>query len=618
MTHWDFLSDYLLFSRARIVTLLEDLFLLLINSIKVSHHHNTEINFHILLKSYVFSSLRELVMQMSSRSKLLSLVLVPLVVLSLLITLIFYFNGMKDLKVQEETYRQDLLTIKKEELKAHLKMATTAINDLYQSSTDTNSQQEAKQILSNMRFAEDGYFFAYDSKGVNTLHAIKPELEGKNLYNLKDSNGVSVISGIIDAAKTGDGFMYFSWNKPSINAPAPKLGYSQYLEKWDWILGTGIYIDDIDHAVAEYSQERKEAIIANIGYSALLTIIGLIAVIIIVSLVISKAMQPLSNMVLRLNEIAQGDGDLTGRLDVKGKDDIAQLGNAFNQFMDKLQPIIANTKASSHDVVQAAQAIDNQTSQTASTMNSHSQETEKLVTAVTEMSATSKEVANNTNATSDAISRATEQIDSTQSELIQAISTINDLVGDVNETSHAIETLSTHTAKITTVIDVIGGIAEQTNLLALNAAIEAARAGEQGRGFAVVADEVRSLAKRTQDSTQEINEMLTTLQSGVKNAVRTMENSQGRAQKTVQDSAQIQERLADVRQAVDTINDMGIQTAAAAEEQSAVSEEITQNIYSIQEMVNEINKIVEKSQAISQSLAQSGQSVDTMLKHFKV
>ncbi|MBF4242365.1 cache domain-containing protein, partial [Vibrio anguillarum] len=104
----------------------------------------------------------------------------------------------------------------------------------------------------------DGYFFAYDSQGINTLHAINPALEGKNLYDLKDNNGVPVIAGLIQASKTGDGFLYFSWHKPTINAQAPKLGYAEYLSKWDWVLGTGIYIDDIDAQVAEFKALRDE------------------------------------------------------------------------------------------------------------------------------------------------------------------------------------------------------------------------------------------------------------------------------------------------------------------------------------------------------------------------
>lgn len=146
----------------------------------------------------------------------------------------------------------------------------TAVKPLYESDKAGENQAQAKQILKAMRFDSDGYFFAYDSQGVNTLHAIKPELEGKNLYGMKDENGVAVIAGLIDASKTGDGFLYFSWHKPTINAQAPKLGYAEYLPKWDWVLGTGIYIDDVDTQVAEFRAQREADL-----YDQMISAIGL-------------------------------------------------------------------------------------------------------------------------------------------------------------------------------------------------------------------------------------------------------------------------------------------------------------------------------------------------------
>lgn len=267
---------------------------------------------------------------------------------------------------------------------------------------------------------------------------------------------------------------------------------------------------------------------------------------------------------------------------------------------------------------EAAKNLDQQTGRSVGTINHHSQETEKVVTAVTEMAATAREVAANTNATSDAIDSANNQISDAQQEVAKAINSIDQLVKEVNTTSDAIQSLSEQTVRITSVIEVIGGIAEQTNLLALNAAIEAARAGEQGRGFAVVADEVRSLASRTQSSTKEINEMLSALQSGVKTAVTTMAASQQRGEQTVQDSSVIQHRLSDIKQAVGTIHDMGIQTASAAEEQSAVAEDINQNLVAIQQIVLELREDLQEAEQISSALALSGKQVKQLVGNFRV
>lgn len=557
-------------------------------------------------------------MALKSRGKLSLITILPLILITFLVMGVFYLNGIRDLEEQSVSYRQELINSHKTSLKAYLLMGRTAIKALYDADKNGENKEQAKAILKAMRFADDGYFFAYDTKGVNTLHAIKPDLEGKNLSSLKDENGVAIVSELVDAAQNGDGFLYFSWHKPSINAQAPKLGYAEFLPKWDWNLGTGIYIDDVDHQVAAYIQKREKQLAADTRFAFIVSLVGLLITSFVISVIVNKALVPLRTMVDKLHDISQGQGDLTVRLEARGDDEIAELGQAFNRFMDKLQPMMKEVQDSAMSMREAAKNLDKQTGRSVGTINHHSQETEKVVTAVTEMAATAREVATNTNATSHAIESANNQITDAQKEVAQAISSIDQLVKEVNTTSDAIQSLSDQTVRITSVIEVIGGIAEQTNLLALNAAIEAARAGEQGRGFAVVADEVRSLASRTQSSTKEINEMLSALQSGVKNAVTTMAASQQRGEQTVKDSSVIQQRLTDIHHAVATIHDMGTQTASAAEEQSAVAEDINQNLVAIQQIVIELREDLQEAEQISSALALSGKQVKELAGNFKV
>lgn len=492
------------------------------------------------------------------------------------------------------------------------------MKSLYETDQGGNNKAQAKEILKAMRFDSDGYFFAYDSQGINTLHAINPSLEGKNLYGMKDENGVPVIAGLIQASKSGDGFLYFSWHKPTINAQAPKLGYAEYLAKWDWVLGTGIYIDDIDTQVAQFKAQREAQLYEQTLSAVGLSVVGLVLTIIVVSVLVSRGVAPLHHVVDSLKAVAAGGGDLTARLKVESRDEVGEVAQAFNAFMDKLHPLVVDLRASAQDVQSAAADLDGQTTQSSQQMNSHCMETDKVVAAVTEMSATAREVANNTNATAQAIDSANHQILDAQKEVNLAIEGIGDLVNEVNLTSDAIQELSQKTEQITKVLNVIGDIAEQTNLLALNAAIEAARAGEQGRGFAVVADEVRSLASRTQNSTQEIGEMLQSLHQGVSKAVSSMALSQDRGEKTALESVQIKERLSGISEAVSVIHDMGIQTASAAEQQSAVSEDINQNLVAIQQIVNELSDNLQRSESISTRLAQSGQQMGNLVGHFKL
>jgi len=557
-------------------------------------------------------------LSLKSRTKLKLLTVIPLVVLTTLVTLVYYWNGKNALEQELVDYREQLLDNRKKELKAYLMMGVTAVSDLHDSDRNGNNKEQAKAILKSMRFEKDGYFFAYDSNGVNTLHAIKPQLEGKNLYGLKDENGTPVIAGLIEAAKKGDGFLPFSWHKPSIDAQAPKLGYAEYLPRWDWVLGTGIYIDDIDQLVSEYKAAQLQSLNDNTRSAVILSFFGLLITIILVTFFVNRGVAPLQHVVASLKDVAEGEGDLTARLKVESQDEVGEVAIAFNDFMDKLQPMIKALQDSASEVMLAGNALEQQTGHAANSMQNHSLETEKIVTAVTEMSATSREVANNTHSTSQAIKAANDQINEAQLEVSHAIEGISDLVSEVNGTSEAIQALSEQTERITKVLDVIGEIAEQTNLLALNAAIEAARAGEQGRGFAVVADEVRSLASRTQNSTQEIGDMLTALQSRVRNAVDSMSSSQQRGKQTAHESTQIQTSLTAIERAIGTIHDMGIQTATAAEQQSAVAEDINQNLVHIQEIVHDLNDTASQSASVSSQLVSSGDKMSGLVGNFKV
>ncbi|MCS0448899.1 methyl-accepting chemotaxis protein [Vibrio diabolicus] len=557
-------------------------------------------------------------MVLKSRNKLLLITLIPLLLITTLISVVYYINSSKSLEAELARDRQELIETKKKELQAYMMMGVTAIKPLYDTDVNGSNKEAAKEILKAMRFESDGYFFAYDSQGVNTLHAIKPSLEGKNLYDLKDENGVAVIAGLIDASQKGDGFLYFSWHKPTIDAQAPKLGYAEYLSKWNWVLGTGVYIDDIDQQVAMHRELKTQELKEHTLSAVLISVVGLIITSVLTSIVVSKGIQPLQHVAASLKDVAAGGGDLTARLKVESQDEVGEVAAAFNEFMDKLHPLMQDIHRSATTVQTVSQSLNTQTSQASGQMQDHCLETDKVVTAVTQMSMTAKEVASNTNATAQAIEDANSQVTEAQREVEQAIEGITELVREIDSTSDAISELSLQTEKITKVLDVIGEIAEQTNLLALNAAIEAARAGEQGRGFAVVADEVRSLASRTQNSTHEIGDMLKQLQNGVSRAVSTMSVSQKRGVKTAEESALIQQSLSGIHHSIGTIRDMGIQTASAAEEQSAVAEDINQNLVAIQQIVNNINETLQHAESISTQLSQSGTEIHGLVGNFKL
>ncbi|MFB2660936.1 methyl-accepting chemotaxis protein [Shewanella mangrovisoli] len=550
----------------------------------------------------------------SLRNKLLLLALFPLILTLIVLMTVSYHVEQSALADEVTTFREKLIG----ERKTQIKEATQIAAGIVQYQLSLKEQGNVNQALRDIRFGSSGYFFIYDSQGKNLFHAVMPNLEGQNKIDMTDPRGTKIIVGLLNAAKNGDGNFSFYFQKPNTNEQIEKIGYSMMIPGTDWMLGTGAYIDDIDAVVEDYRTTVTEQMIDK-SYAILLIALLLAAITAAVILMTAQRMvTPIKNMADNLNDIAKGEGDLTKRLAVKGDDEIAQLGRSFNLFVDKLQTIIGDVAHATAKVKTAANAIHDQTKVMSRQLISHNNETDQVVTAITEMSATASEVAQNTTQVAEATHAATGDVANAQRCVDASLEEISALMAQINNAASNIQSLSEQSQKINSVLSVIGGIAEQTNLLALNAAIEAARAGEQGRGFAVVADEVRNLASRTQSSTLEINEMLSELHKLVSLAVKTMEESQQSCIRSVDSSRAISESLGSVTSAVTAINDMSTQIATAATEQSSVTEEINRNVFAIQEIVNELLHSSEEAASVSQTVSQEGLNLGKLVGQFKI
>ena len=362
-------------------------------------------------------------------------------------------------------------------------------------------------------------------------------------------------------------------------------------------------------AVAEGARTTtQQSIVLGIG------LLGCVLLVLGLPLVVLK---PLRRLLDRVRQIADGDGDLRARLEVRSADELGQLGTAFNRFLDKLQPLIAEVGRVTAEVDVAARGMAGMAATNDQLISAEHAAVDQVSTAATEMSAAVHEVARNAQNASDAARDAESQSHKGAAVVGGTIDSIRQLAQEVESTSQTIEALADETASIGAVLEVIRGIAEQTNLLALNAAIEAARAGEQGRGFAVVADEVRALAARTQESTKDIQLRIERLQGGVTKAVQAMHAGSDKARDSVERAAGVDQVLADTTAAVQRISDMAAQIATACEEQSSVTEEIARNISDIRDLSNDAAANSAESMHASQQLSALSQNLAALVGRFR-
>lgn len=312
------------------------------------------------------------------------------------------------------------------------------------------------------------------------------------------------------------------------------------------------------------------------------------------------------------------DGDMTVRLDTDHTDEIGEISVSFNHMIEKFEALVQQISSATGQLAAAAEEMSTVARNADSNINKQTQETEQVATAMNEMSATVREVAHNAASAATAANNADNEAKGGKTIVIQTATAIQQLADSVESTAQVIHQLEADSETIGSVLDVIKGIAEQTNLLALNAAIEAARAGEQGRGFAVVADEVRTLASRTQTSTQEIQKMIERLQTGASNAVEAMETGRTQAQAGVEQAQAAAQSLEAITHAVTTINEMNTMIASAAEEQTSVAEEMNKNIVNISQLSHDTAGAAEQTTSASTELSKLASQLESLVNQFKL
>ncbi|MFC1507817.1 methyl-accepting chemotaxis protein [Pseudomonadota bacterium] len=453
------------------------------------------------------------------------------------------------------------------------------------------------QVL-NLKLDNEGFAFLVD--GNNRIVAYHDETLSQQPLTQLDSE---LTPKLINKLQSNQSIHTFTLDSEN----SEKLIFTTPIAGTDWTLGL---IEDKSLAFASISEQITFVVMASIGLYIIISIIA--------SLIINSLLRPLNNLNQSVSQLAQGSGDLTQRIEIERMDEIGELADNMNRFLAQLQGMIKGVVAHSHTLGEHADMSSKQTALASQKVADQQNDVNQIATAIHEMSATSGEVASHAEMTAAAAQASTNACDEGQQVIGQNRDAITSLANQVQEAATVIHELEHNAQGINQILSTIQGIAEQTNLLALNAAIEAARAGEQGRGFAVVADEVRVLSKRTHDSTEEIRSMIETLQQNTHQAVDSMQASTELADQSVGYAESANSSLTKITEAITEISDMATHIASAAEEQRAVSEDISRNTQAIKDVSDHL---ADQTADVSQSAREMSDSAEAMrqdISRFKV
>ncbi len=433
-------------------------------------------------------------------------------------------------------------------------------------------QKRALERLSAIRYNQNDYVFVNNAVNVTLMHPINTALVGKDMSEVKDANGTYFFKEMAAKAKSaGSGVVAYQWPRPGSTIPADKITFVRLYEPWGWIIGTGVYVDDIGQVMAAIQG---------------IVLTGLV-VVTILALIVAIFMG--RSMASPLRQLVQGieQADLTTEFATDRGDEVGLLQRSFSGFVASIRRTLVEVSQAAHAVASASAEISSSTEQMAAGAQEQTSQAGEVASAVEEMTKTIVENSRNASATAETARQAKHAAEQGGSVVGETLNAIKEITTSAAATGAIVEKLGASSGQIGEIIKVIDDIADQTNLLALNAAIEAARAGEQGRGFAVVADEVRKLAERTTKATKEIAETIKGIQKDTSDALQSMEVARSVVGVGSSKAEEAGQALRGIVETAQKVTDMVNQIAAASEEQSTASEQISKNVEAISAVTGE-------------------------------